>query len=133
MIPAEIHPGPNAGDGRTEPRRTTYKPGDREVELRRCAQCGFFNRVGIESVGDSADSPGIVQNKVGIVNALQIGNAPPNPLEPLDTTGVEFTAAVVWYIFPDVVAGCRFCGSLNSIGKDRNIRDFGTGLDLSNR
>lgn len=136
MMPAEIHPGPAAGDGRLEPRRTTYKRGDRIIELRRCAQCGFFNRDGIETTGDSIDSPGIVKTATVITNARGTSNLP-QPLKnitpPTGVNGIRFGDASLTYTFPVITAGCRLCGSLNSKGVNRNWRDFGTGVNLSNK
>lgn len=137
MIPAEIHPAPGAGRGVLEPRRTTYKPGDRVIELRRCAQCGFFNRVGIEVEGDSQDSPGINLATATITNARGTTNLPRHlqSLQPAPASGkgFDFSTTNLSYSFPNQVSGCRFCGSLNSSGKYRNWKDFGTGVDLSNR
>lgn len=134
MIPAEIHPGPSAGDGRLEPRRTTYKRVDRIIELRRCAQCGFINRDGIEVTGDSQDSPGVSQIITVITNNRGIKNLP-QPLVGVsaNSNGVKFSSPSLQYTFPTVVSGCRLCGSLNSKGIDRNLRDYGTGIDLSNK
>lgn len=135
MIQADVHPGPKAGDGRLEPRRTTYKRGDRVVELRRCAQCGFFNRDGIERVGDSLDSPGITQVAEVVTNTKGTAQLPQHlqSLQPAPTTVLKFSSAQVSYTMPQVTLGCRLCGSLNSIGKDRDLRDYGTGIDLSNK
>lgn len=128
MIPAEVHPGPSAGDGRLEPRRTTYKRGDREIELRKCAQCGFINRDGIETIGDSQDSPGVAQNLVTIAVNIKAANLP-QPLKGM----AAFQKTSVQYQFPYSTAGCRLCGSLNSVGANRNWRDYGTGVDFSNK
>lgn len=136
MMPAEIHPGPSAGDGRLEPRRTTYKNGDRVIELRRCAQCGFINRDGIEVTGDSTDSPGISQVLTNVANTRGSKNLP-TPLVGVvaiaNRNGFNFTASSMNYTIPSQVSGCRFCGSLNSKGINRNWRDYGTGIDLSNK
>jgi len=135
MMPAEIHPGPSAGNGHLEPRRTTYKRGDRIVELRRCAQCGFINRDGIEETGDSVDSPGISEVVETVVNGRGTAGLPQHlrALQPAPTIVLRFGVASLQYTFPTVVAGCRFCGSLNSEGRNRSWRDYGTGVDLSNK
>lgn len=93
MIPADVHPGPNAGIGTLEPRRTTYKPGDNRVELRRCAQCGFLNRVGIEAVSDSYDSEGIKQVQLPVANALgdELTQYLTNPSFDLWSSGTSFS------------------------------------------
>lgn len=134
-MPAEIHPGPGAGNGSEEPRRTTYKPGDKAIELRRCAQCGFINRVGIEAVGDSYDSVGISEDVVSVTNTKGVTKLPQhlNSLTPAPTTVLKFSSANVTYTSPTQVSGCRFCGSMNSIGVNRNWKDYGTGVDMSNK
>lgn len=128
MIPNDLHPAPGAGTGRTEPRRTTYKRGDRIVELIRCAQCGFFFRDGIDVEGDSIESPGISE-QVYVTQVNIAASKLPQPLKGM----TKFIQSSVNYTGPTITTGCRLCGSLNPRGKNRNWRDYGTGVDLSNK
>ncbi len=111
----DTHPGPTAGDGLITPRRTTYKPGDREVDLIRCAQCGFFFRDGIDSQGDSQDSPTITQS----LQSLTVTNRNPLPQPLKDMAGFAFGAAIGKIYDQTISGGCRFCGTLNPIGSGR--------------
>lgn len=150
----DIHPGPNAGDGRLRPRDTTYKPGDNVQELLICAQCGFPFRPGKDLEGDSEDSPGIVQisTKVAVTQTpskLPVHLQPPYVFQDaksylLDENGNRILLEdgsgyvlaednVMSLSVPSVQSGCRFCGTLNPRAIGRN-KDFDYGFrDLSNR
>lgn len=125
----EIHPGPTAGDGHYVPRRTTYKPGDRRIELIRCAQCGFFFRDEIDAEGDSQDSPMITQALQSLTVTNQ--NAPPQPLKSM--SAFVYGATIDDIYDQTIGGGCRFCGSLNPRGIGRNERDWSGRASMENR
>lgn len=114
------HPSETAGDGKRVTRRTTYKRGDREIELIRCAQCGFFFRDGIDAEGDSQDSPTITQS----LQALTVTNQNPLP-QPLKNMAAFAYGATIDRIYDQTLSGgCRFCGSLNVRASGRTKDPF---------
>lgn len=93
-----------------------------------CAQCGFPFREGKDVEGESTDSPGILEEVVTTtVNNDQ--SKLPQPLKGM----ADFAVTSVDYTFPTITTGCRFCGTTNPRGLTRNLRDYGTGIDLSNK
>lgn len=90
----DIHPGPQAGDGKPRPRNTTYKPGDRIIELRPCAQCGLPFRIGKDAEGDSQDSPGITRNSLAVAVSNNLERLP-QPLKPSVHEGGTKTSSII--------------------------------------
>lgn len=126
----DIHPSSTAGDGKKVFRRTTYKPGDRQIELIRCAQCGLPFRDGIDTQGDSSDSPGVTQALQTVT--VSADNAKlPQPLK--NMTAFQNGASVARIYDQTNSTGCRFCGSLNPRGVNRSTREWSGGPDMSNR
>lgn len=123
----DVHPTSTAGDGRLKPRRTTYKPKDRIIELRSCAQCGFPFRVGYDTEADSIDNGAADQNTV--INFTNSVSKLPQPLKNM----AKFQSGSVNFYDSSSTTGCRFCHSLNPQGHGRNDRAFDSGVDLSNR
>lgn len=127
---SNVHPGPNAGDGKAIFRRTTYKPGDREIELVRCAQCGFPFRQGIDTDMDSSESPGITQELQAV--AVDADNAKlPQPLK--NMSAFQNGASVDGIYDQTIAAGCRLCGSFNPTARNRNDKEWSGGINMENR
>lgn len=125
----DIHPSGTAGDGRNIRRRTTYKPGDRQIEIIRCAQCGMFFRDGIDTEGDSSDSPGVTQVATTVTVSADNSKLP----QPLKNMTAFQNGATVDISDQTIGAGCRFCGSMNPRGSKRSTREWFGGPDMSNR
>ena len=93
------HPGPTGRGGKGYRRLSVDKPGDPDdANYRLCYQCGFPCRIDQDQRGNSMDSPGLQQVTTDV--SLQAGG----------------TVAVIEM---QVVAGCRFCGTLNYEGSHR--------------
>ena len=127
---SDIHPSPTAGDGKRIFRRTTYKPGDREIEIIRCAQCGMFFRDAIDQEGDSQDSPTITQVPQ-TVTVSAINSKLPQHLKnmPAFQNGYHVTITSD----QSLSGGCRFCGTLNPRGSERSNREWFSGVNMENR
>lgn len=126
---SDIHPTATGADGRRVPRRTTYKPGDRRIELIRCAQCGFLFREGIDVESDSKESPGI--SHADTTETVSRDNSKlPQPLKGMTkfSNGTIINTATV-----EVTSGCRFCGSLNPRGNGRYAKEWFGSTSMENR
>lgn len=115
---SDLHPSPTAGDGQRIFRRTAYKPGDRVIDLIRCAQCGFPARDGIDAEGDSLDSPTISQE----LQTLTVTNQNPLPQPLKNMSAFAYGASIDTISDQTISGGCRFCGSLNfrAVGRSQD-------------
>jgi hypothetical protein len=126
----DVHPGPDAGDGKPIQRRTS-KPGDPPEGRIECAQCGFFfdsNRdVQGDSGGDGVQAGTEIQSTTVAIAATQANL--PHHLRDIAT----FQASSRDVADPVVTSGCPLCGTLNPTGRYRNSDPFLNGVDHSDQ
>lgn len=120
----DVHPGPQAGDGKIIDQSRYVRPDDPPDNRRQCAQCGWYFNDDANTQGDTFDDPLNTPTVITVSNTIA---SLPQPLK----SCTQFLVSSKTVQDPTDNNGCPLCRTMNPQAVGRDNDPFLKSLDMS--